>query len=178
MQSPSLFPQTGFIYYLHIILVAEGWSARCRLLQSTIEWLACRYAFTPLAYIRRQIRQKGLKEWQHLWETTSRGQEYCSIARRQPLWGPSWKPTKLQNTDAKTASTTHQLRLGHGYFRAFLARLPNYSSTQCQCSERIQSVKHLLLGCRTYQSEREAAGITRETTLHSLLFTSRGTAML
>ena len=115
---------------------------------------------------------------QHLWETTSRGQEYCSIARRQPLWGSSWKPTKLQNTDATTASTIHQLRLGHGYFKAFLACLPNYNSTQCQCSERIQSVKHLLLGCRTYQSEREAAGITRETTLHSLLFTSRGTTML
>ena len=94
------------------------------------------------------------------------------------IWGPSWKPTKLQNTDATTAWTIHQLRLGHGYFRAFLARLPNYSSTQCQCSERIQSVKHLLLGCRTYWNEREAAGITRETTLHSLLFTSRGTTML
>ena len=39
-------------------------------------------------------------------------------------------------------------------------------------------MKHLLLGCRTYQKEREAAGITRETTLHSLLFTSRGTTML
>ena len=90
----------------------------------------------------------------------------------------SWQPTKLQNTGAKTASTIHQLRLGHGYFRAFLARLPNYSSTHCQCSERIQSVKHLLLGCRTYQNEREAAGITRETTLHSLLYISRGTTIL
>ena len=90
----------------------------------------------------------------------------------------SWKPTKLQNTDATTASTIHQLRLGHGYFSAFLARLPNYSSTQCQCPGRIQSVKHLLLGCRTYRNEREAAGITRETTLHSLIFTSRGTTTL
>ena len=40
----------------------------------------CCYVFTSLAYNRRQIQQKGLKEWQHLWETTSRGQEYCSIA--------------------------------------------------------------------------------------------------
>ena len=58
----------------------------------------------------------------------------------------------------------------YGYFRAFLVRLPNYNSIQCQCSERMQSVKHLLLGCGTYQNEREAAGIARETTLHPLLF--------
>ena len=87
------------------------------------------------------------------------------------------KPTKLPNTDQTTASTIHQLRLGHGYFRAFLARLPSYNSTQCQCSERVQRVKRLLLGCRTYQSEREATGITRETTLHTPLFTPKGTTM-
>ena len=34
-------------------------------------------------------------------------------------------------------------------------------------------MKHLP-GCRTYQNEREAAGITRETTLHFLLFTLKG----
>ena len=39
-------------------------------------------------------------------------------------------------------------------------------------------MKLLLLGCRTYQNEREAAGITRETTLHSLLFTLEGTTVL
>ena len=131
-----------------------------------------------LAYIKRQIQQRGLREWQYLWETSSRGQECCSITRKQPLWGPSWKPTKHLNTDQTTASTIHQLQLGHGYFRAFSARLQSYNSTQRQCSERIQSVKHLLLRCRTYQNEREAAGITRETTLHSLLFTSKGTTML
>ena len=85
---------------------------------------------------------------------------------------------QLLSTDQTTASTILQLRLGHDYPRASLVRLPNYSSTQRQCSARVQSVKHLLLGCRTYQNEREAAGIIRETTLHSLLFTSKGTTML
>ena len=46
------------------------------------------------------------------------------------------------------------------------------------CSERIQNVKHLLLGCPLYQDERLQTGITRETTLHSLLFTPKGTATL
>ena len=79
----------------------------------------------------------------------------------------------LPGSDQTTASTIHQLRLGHGYFRSFLIRFPSYDSTQCQCSERVQNDKHLLLGCRLYQDERRHAGITRETTLHSLLFTPR-----
>ena len=39
-------------------------------------------------------------------------------------------------------------------------------------------MNHSLLGCRTYRNERKAVEITRETTLHSLLFTSSGITML
>ena len=70
-----------------------------------------------------------------------------------------------------TASTIHQVRLGHGYFRAFLIRLPNYDSTRCHFSEQVQTPKHLLLGCPLYREERERAGIHRDTTLQGLLFT-------
>lgn len=42
-----------------------------------------------------------------------------------PWWGPIWKPTKLiTKADRTTASAIHQLRLGHGYFKPFLTRLP------------------------------------------------------
>ena len=77
---------------------------------------------------------------------------YCSVAEHEHTILNHARP---DDPDQTTASTIHQPRLGHSYFRAFLARLPNYISTQCQCSERVQSVKHLLLGCRTYQKERE-----------------------
>ena len=43
---------------------------------------------------------------------------------------------------------------------------------------RVQSVKHLLLGCRLYKNERGQAGITRETALHALVFTPKGATML
>ena len=139
----------------------------------------CPDSFTSLSYIKRQIQKMSLREWQQIWTTTAKGQEYRNTAQRQRDWGPSWKPTKLiTGSDQTTASTIHQLRLGHGYFRSFLIRLPSYDSTQCQCSERVQNVKHLLLGCRLYQDERRHAGITRETTLHSLLFTPRGVTAL
>ena len=53
-----------------------------------------------------------------------------------------------------------------------------YDSTRCQCSEPVQTTKHLLLGCPLYKAERERAGIGRETILQSLLFTPNGTAAL
>ena len=125
-------------------------------------------SFISLAYIKRQIQEASLREWQQIWTTTVKGHGYCNIARRQRNWGSGWKPTKLiTGTDQTTASTIHQLLLGHGYFKSFLIRFPAYDSTQCQCPERAQSVKHLLLGCKRYQDERQQAGITRETTLHS-----------
>ena len=37
------------------------------------------------------------------------------------------------------------------------------------------SVEHLLIGCPLYQDDRRKAGIARDTTLHFLLFTQRGT---
>ena len=78
-------------------------------------------ALTPshLSYIKRQIQKTSLREWQQIWTTTAKGQEYRNTAQRQRDWGPSWKPTKLiTGSDQTTASTIHQLRLGNGYFRS------------------------------------------------------------
>ena len=86
--------------------------------------------------------------------------------------------SKLISTKQTTASTIHQLRLGHSYFKSYLIRLPNYNSTSCQCSEPRQTVKHLLLRCPIYSREREKAGIQRDQTVESLLFTPRGADIL
>ena len=94
------------------------------------------------------------------------------------LWVPTWKQTKLPQTDQAIASTIHQLRLGHGYFRFYLIRLLNYDATRCQCPEPVQTANQLRLGCPLYREERERAGIGRETTIQSLLFTAKGTEAL
>lgn len=84
----------------------------------------CSDSFTSIAFIKQEIQQARLREWQQTWQGTNKGSAYCNTARRRPLWGPAWKPTKLQNT-SQTSSTIHQLRVGHGYFESFLTRLPN-----------------------------------------------------
>ena len=128
-------------------------------------------SFTLVAYIKRQIQYPGLQEWQSCWQANTNGSSYCNIAKGLPLWGPTWKPTKLPNTDQMTASTIHQLQLGHGYFKSYLIRLPTYDSTTFHCSEPQETAKHLLLDCPLYKQERERAVIQRKTTLRGLLFT-------
>ena len=45
-----------------------------------------------------------------------------------------------------------QLKLGHGYFKSYLKRLPDYNSDKCDCNNNyIQSPAHLLLSCSKYQ---------------------------
>ena len=112
-----------------------------------------RESFISVAYLKRQIQQAGLQEWKSIWQANHRGSSYCNISKHVALWVSTWKPTKLPQTDQATASTNHQLHLGHGYFRSYLIRLPNYDSTRCQCSEPVQTAKHLLLGCPLYREE-------------------------
>ena len=130
------------------------------------------------AFLRRQVQLAGQREWQQVWKTCTTGFSYTTIAKRQPLWVPTWKPSKLISIKQTIALTIHQLRLGHGYFKSYLIRLPNYNSTRCQCSEPRQTVKHLLLGCPLYSRERKRAGIQRDQTVESLMFTPRGTDIL
>ena len=137
-----------------------------------------RQSFTSVAFIWRQIQYAGLREWQNIWQACSSGAVYSTTAQGILLWGPTWKPTKLPKTNQMTASTIHQLRLGHGYFRSFLIHLPNYDSSRCHCSEPVPTPKHLLLGCPLYREEREKAGIQRDTTLQGLLFTPQGNISL
>ena len=66
-------------------------------------------------------------------------------------------PPNHSHADRATASI-HQPRLGHGYFKSPLIRLPSYNSTECQCSERIQNVKHLLHYTRMKDDKRESPG--------------------
>ena len=73
-----------------------------------------RQSFTSVAYLKREIQQAGLQEWESIWQANLRGSSYCNIAKAVVQWVPTWKPTKLPQTDQATASTIHQLCLGHG----------------------------------------------------------------
>ena len=49
-----------------------------------------------------------------------------------------------------------QLKLGHGHFKSYLKRLPDFDLDKCDCNNQSsQSPAHLLLSCNKYQIERE-----------------------
>ena len=48
-----------------------------------------------------------------------------------------------------------QLKLGHGHFKSYLKRLPDFDSDKCECNNlSSQSPAHLLFNCEKYKKVR------------------------
>ena len=57
----------------------------------------------------------------------------------------------MSKTGTITWSSYIQLKLGHGYFKSYLKRLPAYNSDRCDCNNSlVQSPAYLLLECSKY----------------------------
>lgn len=83
----------------------------------------------PLSYtyMKRDLKARSLKEWEQDWQLakSKASQHYLQFASR-----PKWKLSQLQ-LPKQLWSTITQLKLGHGYFRSYLVRLPDYNTEDC-----------------------------------------------
>ena len=52
-------------------------------------------------------------------------------------------------------STYTQIKLGHGYFKLYLERLPAYNINLCNVCKVKQTPEHMLLNCRIYKAEQK-----------------------
>ena len=80
------------------------------------------------------------------------------------------------STPRKLSSAFFQLKLGHGYLKAYLFRLGKADSPFCSCGAR-QTVEHLLLSCKWLKEERKVLTQdlnSKPPTLPLLLHTSLG----
>ena len=71
-----------------------------------------------------------------------------------------------------------QLKLGHGYFKSYLKRRPDYETDRCNYNKSfIQSPAHLLLNCSNYieacNKIREKLKISHSQLSLKLLLTTR-----
>ena len=48
-----------------------------------------------------------------------------------------------------------QLKLGHGYFKFYLVRLPDYSTDRCFVCDTREDSEHLILHCKATQTVRK-----------------------
>lgn len=81
-----------------------------------------------------------------------------------------------QGTKREVASAFFQLKIGHGYNKAYLYRFNIIDSPLCSCGKR-QTPEHLLLACKWYKEERQTlkeAMCTPFLTLKLLLCTKKG----
>ena len=109
------------------------------------------------SFLKRQLRMRTLMEWEREWSILSTGRHYAQFQTR-----PKWKPSSLRLSKLLW-STIQQLKLGHGYFKSYLVRLPDYDSDGCnRCNQsQKQTPYHLIMQCSAYQEERK-------TTIHTL----------
>jgi hypothetical protein len=103
-------------------------------------------------YLKRIAKENCLEEWQDFWEKNKTGRSYIQF-NTIPKW--TYHKTRLKKV---LSATITQLKLGHGYFKTYLARLPNYTSDLCNsCSgNSIESPEHLLLQCPKNQGLRNS----------------------
>ena len=48
-----------------------------------------------------------------------------------------------------------QLKMGHGYFKSYLVRLPDYSTDRCFVCGTRENPEHLILHCKATRAVRE-----------------------
>ena len=127
----------------------------------------------PLSYsfLKRELKLRTLEEWEREWTFLPVGRHYIQFQTK-----PKWKPASLRLSKLEW-STIQQLKLGHGYFKSYLVRLPDYDSDRCtMCrQDQRQTPYHLILQCSAYQNERKASIHTLPKKDQSLfqLFTSK-----
>jgi ribonuclease HI len=129
------------------------------------------------SFLKRKSRERTLEEWTSLWQENTQGHHYMQFKT-----SPRWKvnQTKLPK---QLWSRIIQLKIGHGYFRSYLARFPDYDSdicNKCQTNQK-QTPSHLLLQCPSQLEVRQktiqqlAKG---DQNLYSLFMTKKGQEQL
>ena len=106
-------------------------------------------ACVSLSFVKRKIKENCLLNWQRIWETQKVGKHYIQFDTV-----PKWRPSSLR-LPKQLWSTITQLKLGVGYFRYYLNRLPDYSSADCPFCETTETPEHLLLHCSEWTQYRK-----------------------
>ena len=111
--------------------------------------------FSTQSFLQRKIKAEALGKWEHIWKTyISKAVGNKSLYLQHCTPKVSWKNSKTKG-ERLLVSTYFQLKLGHGYFKTYLARLPSYTSNKCSCSRTVkQTPTHLILSCPLYKEER------------------------
>jgi len=105
--------------------------------------------YISLSYIKRKIKESALIEWQEEYAKSNKGKFYSQFES-----SPRWKAYK-KTVKKKIWSAFIQLKMGHGYFKSYLVRLPNYTTNKCFVCDTKENSEHLILHCKATRAIRE-----------------------
>lgn len=133
---------------------------------------------TSFAMVGVKIKQQNNLEWRQILEKNkarSRHHTPYYSYRKHFAWIIRSKLRAPSGTPREVASAFYQLKLGHGYIKAYLHRFNHASNARCRCG-RIETTEHLLLTCPEVGDARKALKdkLKRDLTLQTLLHTTDG----
>ncbi len=105
--------------------------------------------YISLSFIKRKIKESALLEWQEEYAKINKGKFYSQF-QCLPRWNAYKKTVKK-----KIWSAFIQLKLGHGYFKSYLIRLPDYTTNKCFVCGTKENPEHLILHCKATCAIRE-----------------------
>ena len=104
---------------------------------------------TSFAYLGQRARELRQSEWLAI-ASKSSGLSYYSKTFE---WKLQTKVRLPKGTKRELASSYYQLKIGHGYLKAYLYKLGRANSSLCYC-RKSQTAEHLLLSCPDLQGAR------------------------
>ena len=104
-------------------------------------------------YLNKRIESDKVEKWNSMWQNNTKKGKYYKLHNSNPQQ-TFFK--NFSNREKLIFSTFLQMKIGHGFFKSYLYRLPAYESNQCNgnCNE-IQTPKHLLFNCRHFLNEQK-----------------------
>ena len=123
-----------------------------KLAKEAAEMPARKHNTTSLTHLKRQIREKSVKEWREIWKTESRpGKHFQGQEEPHPSIPKAYRGANRRHT-----SQLISMRTGHGHFRSYLKHIPaaNIEDPSCFCGAINQDPTHLLLFCPKFKKQR------------------------
>jgi hypothetical protein len=124
------------------------------------------------AYLGQKARAHTISQWE---EALRENKKQPSTYSRLFEWRPGLKSLIPRGTKWELASSFFQLKLGHGYPRAYLAKLGHSDDNRCSCGGK-ETPEHLLLSCRELREQQKELreGLGCRASLRVLLHTKVG----
>lgn len=138
------------------------------------------YSTTSFAMLGLRVKQIKTVEWNQKLSKNSLQQRPTTSThsyRKLFRWELKSKLRVPQGTPRQTASALYQLKLGHGYFKAYLHKLHHIDNDRCKCGVK-ETPDHLLLSCPEAGDARkkmkDRLNLNCPLTLNILLHTTKG----